>query len=161
MSETALYYTLSTVSQTLAGALGMLAAFLAIQTSALDAALRAEISEMESRHGPDPAVRPTSGSTAEMLGAWRVRLNTVRDSYSVLLLERGERLLRKKARILRTAARAFAWSAAVMGACFVGLATTPWLSCTRPRAWTAAAVAIAGGIACLVWYGKIVREALD
>jgi len=38
---------------------------------------------------------------------------------------------------------------------------TPWLSCARPRAWTVAAVAIAGGIACLVLYGWIVRDALD
>ena len=166
MSETALYYTLSTVSQTLAGALGMLAAFLALRVSALDTAIRSDLQQLEVQtQSVNPAVRPADGRTSTAWKGWRAWWGQYggdpSHAWKGQLIDRGERAEAVKAALLRQAKWAFAGSAAVMGSCFVGLAAAPWLSCVWLRAWAAAFVVIVGGMACLVWYGRIVREALD
>jgi hypothetical protein len=145
--DTALYYTLSTVSQTLAGALGMLAAFLAIRITALEAALRADLAELEARTaGPSVGVRPESGSVAETLAGWRLRFSTGDfergSSYGALLLRRAEQGQESKATLLREAQWAFILSAAVMVGCFVGLASTPWLGQVATRGASAAGLAL-------------------
>jgi hypothetical protein len=165
MSETSLYYTLSTVSQTLAGALGMLAAFLALRVAALEAVFRANISELETRSGMINAeVRPPSGGDADTLEGWRKHFSerdlTTGNSWNVQLFRRAERNLTAKRGLLRHAVLAFIVSATVMALCFVGLAITPWLSDSTSRAEAAAGFAVVGGIACLVGFGWIVRAAL-
>jgi len=73
--ETALYYTLSTLSQTLAGALGMLAAFLVLRVSSLDAIVlraarraRRATAHWVPKSAPNgslPSTRPSQSATGQ------------------------------------------------------------------------------------------------
>lgn len=159
--ETALYYTLSTVSQSLAGALGMLAAFLAIRVSSLDATVRSALDELERRRGIDLATRPVSGSVREALTGWRQRFEgTQGHDYDRQMLARAEHVQASRETLLRDATRAFVVSACVMGASLVGLAVSPWLGQSGWRAVPTFFVGIGGAILCLAWYGRIVTGAL-
>ena len=159
--ETALYYTLSTVSQTLAGALGMLAAFLALRVSVVDASIRAGLDELHKRTGALDLGK--GGSTHEAVEKWREWIAqphgalaaTIRDAF-----DRASWNQRLRDALLRGARRAFVTSAGVMAACFVGLAAAPWLGCSAWRGVPVFVLAIAGGVVCLVWYGRIVGAAL-
>ena len=82
-------------------------------------------------------------------------------SYVAGLFRRAEHSLKVRAGLLEQSKIAFVASAVVMGCCFIGLAATPWLGRSWPYAWTTATLAIVGGIACLVWYARIVQQALD
>lgn len=162
--ETALYYTLSTVSQTLAGALGMLAAFLALRVAALDSTINSELTDLERwTQTQAGAMRPRSGSVIDRLHGWRKRFGPgdfESDDGKVGMLLRAEESYQSRTVLLGQARSAFVASAVVMGSCFVGLALAPWLGCVALRGGSAAAVAIIGGVLCLVWYGRIVGTAL-
>ncbi len=159
--ENALYYTLSTVSQTLAGALGMLAAFLALRVSTLDTRIRERLRELfERTHALDLG----NCGAREALSAWGAWIASCRDPRAKSVLRAfgdAERDQQSRDRLLRGVRRALIASACVMGACFTGLASSPWLALAPGRAIGALCLAILGGVACLVWYGLIVRGALE
>lgn len=162
--ETTLCYTLSTVSQTLAGALGMLAAFLALRVSALDATIRGVLQELEARMGVLPAtMRPVGGSARETLRAWNQQVEQAGQGqgYAVQALAVANHALRSREGLLGATRGAFIVSGSVMGACFLGLALSPWLAVSPWGAIPAFVVAIVGGAGCLFWYGQIVRRALE
>jgi len=162
--ETALYYTLSTISQTLAGALGMLAAFLALRVSSLDATVRTALTELDQRAPGGPAVeaRPASGSVRETLSAWRRRFgDPLGGGYLITVLQQAEHLHQARETLLREARGALVVSACVMAICFVGLACTPWLGGDPWRAVPAFTMTIVAGAGCLLWYGRLVVRAFD
>jgi hypothetical protein len=162
LTDTALYYTLSTVSQTLAGALGMLAAFLALRVSALDGPIRDLRLWARLAY---PPLQPAAAQTEPLLTAAKAWFAANGGDpvhrHVGQTIDEAQRAYGARTTLLQQAKSAFAGSALVMGCCFVALACTPWLSSSEARAWTVAAVAIISGIACLVWYGRIVRAALD
>jgi hypothetical protein len=161
MESTALYYTFSTVSQTLAGALGMLAAFLALRAAALEGTFNAaarELERMTGRWGQQASLR----TRAELVSFWRSVLSAEQTGAGQhrAVLATAEAAHESRERMLAEARRAFVASAAVMAACFVALAMTPLLSRSAGVSVVALGLLILAAVACLYWYGRIVREAL-
>ena len=156
--ETALYYTLSTVSQTLAGALGMLAAFLVLRVSTLDMSIREAIGRLQDTTHIHP-----HGGNQEILRVFQeeVKRQPQGRGAAVLALAHADRALQTRAGLLGAARAAFTLSACMMGICFIGLASSPWLALAAWRAIPVVAFVILGGVGCLVWYGLIVRGALE
>jgi hypothetical protein len=164
MSENALYYTLSTVSQTLAGALGMLAAFLAIRVASLDATIQTDLEGLKRETGE--SYWPSLSGARDIAGiieAWDTHIKGMpglQTEARMSLLNRARSTLVLKTDLLEGAQRAFILSAIIMGVCFAGLAVTPWLGVVAERGETAGGLAVLCGVTCLVWYGRIVRAAL-
>lgn len=157
--ETALYYTLSTVSQTIAGALGMLAAFLALRVSALDADFNAAARELERSTG-QWGIQARYGKPADIINHWTHFLADSSASKNAVL-DTARRAHTGRRMLLLAARRVFVVSACVMSACFVGLASAPVLCHSLAVSVVALAVAILGGIRCLFSYARIVRDALE
>lgn len=158
--ETALYYTLSTVSQTLAGALGMLVAFLAIRAASLDATLKDALTELLDRAGADPRMRPASGSSSDLLRELDLLFGKTEDGWTKSTLLQAKHVHAMREALLSEARAAFVLSAVVMVACFAGLSCSPWIAGEFWRAVATLAAACVSGGGCLYTYGRLVLRAL-
>jgi hypothetical protein len=162
--ETALYYTLSTISQTLAGALGMLAAFLALRLSALHATIGDESETLQQRLGyVDPLSLPTP--TPDEIIRAHVRRFSAEElrrggSVGARVAQRAGDDVAARDFLIAAATRAFVISAYVMAACFVGLALAPAAGTSAALAILILAAAIAAAVFCLVLYGRLVLRSL-
>jgi hypothetical protein len=172
---TALYYTLSTISQTLAGALGLFAAFMIIRISAFNqliyermAELYAELNYADQTLGQARArgdakavfvfyrahqekARPTGGFGNPP----RMPLNASQE----LRLSEGEAMVQRKESLLRSVGYALVASAVTIAACFAGLALTP-VAGDGAVAVAALVVAVLLGAGCLSALVTIMIRAL-
>jgi hypothetical protein len=159
--ESALYYTLSTVAQTLAGALGMLAAFLAIRVAALDAIARDAIATVQRLPHPAVDMMALPVATDDAIDALEQRLPQEGAGAHRRWVAEAKQARSKRTKILSGARRAFVLSIVAMVGCFCGLAFTPWLRSCSPVAVLALAVAVLLSASCLRRYWFIVRDALE
>jgi hypothetical protein len=161
---TSLYYTLSTISQTLAGALGLFAAFMIIRIGAFNQLIHERMAELYAElnyadqalgqaraRGDAKAVfdfyrahqekaRPTGGFGNPP----RMPLNASQE----LRLSEGESMVQRKASLLRDVGYALLASAVTIAGCFAGLALTP-VAGDGAAAIGALAVAVLFGGGCL------------
>jgi hypothetical protein len=159
--ETTIYYTLSTISQTLAGSLAILAAFLAIRVSSLDATVRQALSELDRRAGGDNTEARATGGLREELKAWQRWLDGQQGvAHSHRVLATANQVQAAKDAVLDEARKVFVASTCVMVGCFIGLALAPSIAGSPFRTVSALVLTIGGGVGCLVWYGLMLGRTL-
>lgn len=141
----------------------MLAAFLVLRVSSLDAKVSAALLQLSAVASD---VHPADKGIAGAFEIIRARLPGMQQIHAApgwapQVLDQGERAYASRLGLLPAARKAFVISAALMVACFVGLACTPWLGHSKWRAAPTFVVAIVGGLVCLVSYGRLVAGALN
>ena len=175
--ETALYYTLSTVSQTLAGAMSLLAAFVVIRLSALDASITARVRYLYEFVGGDMTMLRESlkaDGGKKMLAWYRDQFdkevaaaaaehparganwNSRTESH----LAEGEAMQGTKERLVRHMVLALELTVAVIGFALLGLLLGPFLVSDSAAYWAVCGAAVTGAIATLALYVKLVRDVI-
>jgi hypothetical protein len=154
--EQAIYYTLSTIAQTLAGALAVLVAFVLFRMADLDRALVAGriplrrneayypmTWEMLAREGPE-AVRKFLADKATVTIP---DLEALEAAYRAMLTRSTlSPLLRGTVHI----------TASDIALCFVALPFAPRIACSRAATWGILGLAIGLGIICLLLYVSLI-----
>jgi hypothetical protein len=172
--DTSLYYTLSTIAQTLAGALGLLAAFMVIRLTAPNQLLRDHARQLYEA-GADNLVRSyyARGDHAALFAWYRARFEEVRakggtgnpprqflnPGQETVLTEAEQILATKSALVAQTRHALFASAAVILG-CFFSLATVHWLKTTPVMAAGIMILILGGATYCLWCYLRLLKKAL-
>jgi len=131
---TTLYYTFSTIAQSLAGAVGLLAAFVVLHLSQLNQRLQAEADLCKLSVGPNPAVQQraitlcNTGQMAEFWALCRENYQVVDASIRDSRLPWAETLLRERGLILDRLRRALMITAGAIVMSVAALSATPWIA---------------------------------
>jgi hypothetical protein len=156
MDAQALYYTLSTIAQTLAGALAILVAVVLFRFTMLRTLIE-EAKDTFRSYSADPAVYwPVVRDSGYDAMADRVR----DDTRSILHHNRDLRracdaavtAYRDWGRINTRLYLTLAATVTDMGLCFIALPVVPRISCSAPATWAALIVAVGLSLACLGLY---------
>lgn len=176
--DTALYYTLSTVSQTLAGAMGVLAAFVLIRLSALNSAIAERVRYLYENLQGDLHIYRESlgvGGGEKVLAQFRAQFDKeVKDSAAehrqreqgfnnrteAHLLE-GEAMLASRRRLLEDTTRSVIATVVVIGVALIGLLFGPALLVSPTLYWIVCGGAVVGAVGVLGWYIKLVKTAVS
>jgi len=173
--DTTLYYTFSTIAQTLAGALGLVAAFTVIRISAFNQLLHnhaddlyvsAEADEVVTRHyirGDKPALFKCYRAKHEEIKQRGGTGNPPQPYLNVrqeAILTESEAMLASKASLLADTGSALLVSVGVILACFLCLAVANWLKAVPMVAYASLVLVVAGAAYCLWSYVKLLRKAL-
>jgi hypothetical protein len=166
--DTALYYTLSTVAQSLAGAIGLLGAFalFALQNARQGAAEAAGWLSQHYPTGPSDRERFVQWYLAGDYGTMSegyTRLAAGGASYSWEFHSRLKRLQEETARgdgIRRAFPTALLWTAFTIGGAVLSLPTTPWVAALPPLRYGILSVAVLATVRCLWLYGRLVQAIL-
>jgi hypothetical protein len=175
--NTALYYTLSTISQTLAGALGLFAAFMIIRIDAFNKLIYERMTELYSELGfGDEGLTKAraSGNAKAVFAFYRGRQEKARPtggsghppqmplgrSQEDRLAE-GEAMVGRKQALLDRVGRALLANGLAIVSCFAGLGATPLIASRAAVAWVALVVAVLFGAGCIVALLCIMKRALS
>jgi hypothetical protein len=159
--ETALYYTFSTIAQTLASALGLLAVFLALRINAFNRVIYDNMHELQRRRQSDTSEVPEalmyfwSGDPYKFFKAVDVR-----DPYENRLVEASKDLLKRRSELLVLPKRVFVASAIVIIFSFIVLMTVPWVHDRTSIAVLLLLLGVAGATRCMIWYVQMILTAL-
>ena len=167
--DTALYYTFSTIAQTLAGALAILGAFLLSHLLRINAQLGQHLQELKSRYDekdtlPDLQELWVRGDAAALITYFTAdRLGILSNEFGDLRLDRARALFAHKSVLLTECKRVTAATVATMIASFVVLAITPWIGRIPGLLGAMVFFATCGlGISsagyCLIRYGRLARQ---
>lgn len=140
----ALFYSLSTIAQTLGGALGLLGAFLVFFLQDLDRRLYGVLDKVEQVYLKDYAGRSLAGllATADYAGAIQLARGSTLSTPTFLgLLEQADALLARRRTVLDATKSAVYVGMAVIFAALLGLCLTPQLC--HSGAWSSAALGLA------------------
>jgi hypothetical protein len=155
VDATTLYYTFSTIAQTLAGALAVLVAFTLFGLAKLDEAIRKGQAGLLDRYS-DPARR------------WQVLrvggLKGLEDDLGSVVTEPDKRVEYHEAHaaagqrpdVLSSLRWALAATVADIALCFIALPLTPTLAGRATLAWIMAGMAVVLGVACLWLYWRLI-----
>jgi hypothetical protein len=159
--ETALYYTLSTIAQTLAGTLAILVAVALFKLSSLGRVIEAGQEEMRARNVDPAQAWPvlSAGGFDALAHYLETELH-----WSGIRQHSPLRTASEKAHTAyqdwgRINGRLYATLGATvtdMGLCFVALPFTPRIACSRLAVWAVLVVAVGLGIACLGLYVRLI-----
>jgi hypothetical protein len=173
--DNTLYYTFSTISQTLAGALGLLAAFIIIRIGAFNLLLHDHARDLYESVGGDAIARQhyVRGDKPALFKWFRDRHEEVRkqdgtgnppqpflDAHHELVLTEAEAMLGRKAAVTKDTTRALFVSAIEIFACFAALAIAHWLKTIPCLAYILLVLILAGAASCLGLYVQLLRRAL-
>jgi hypothetical protein len=173
--DTTLYYTFSTISQTLAGALGLLAAFMVIRISAFNLLLHDHARDLYETAGGDEIARRhyVRGDKPALFKWYRDKHEEVRkqggtgnpprpflDTRQEAVLTEAEAMLASKAALTNGTAWTLLASVAVILACFLSLAIVHWLRTVPSVAHGFLVLILAGSAYCLWSYVQLLRKAL-
>jgi hypothetical protein len=154
VDATALYYTFSTIAQTLAGALAVLVAFSLFGLAKLDEAIERG--------------RGSVGGYKDWQKHWKALLADdvegfeksvgvrVDDASSRTRMHGAYVAADQRPRILDALRRALAATVADIALCFIALPVTPSLASRTILAWSTAGMAVAVGIVCLLLYWQLI-----
>jgi len=154
--EQAIYYTLSTIAQTLAGALAVLVAFVLFRMADLQRALAAGAAtlrrqeayypqswEMLAREGVE-AVRQFFVGKATLTPPDLEAMGAAHDAMLTL-------------NFLRPLLRGTVYLTAFdIGFCFLALPFTPWIACSRIATWSILPLAVGVGVICIALFVSLI-----
>jgi hypothetical protein len=157
-----LYYTLSTIAQTLAAAFGVLTAMVLVRLSTIQSALGTA----------KAAVRQTWGGNYErvwkalreggLAGLEKAEFNPLaQDALMQGRLQAGYEAWLEWGRLVLAIKDALIPTGVDIAVCFLALPAVPWLVSHPVYAWTTVVVAVAGAILCLVRYGRLITWLVD
>jgi hypothetical protein len=173
--DTTLYYTFSTISQTLAGALGLLAAFIIIRIGAFNLLLHDHAHDLYESVGGDAIARQhyVRGDKPALFKWFRDKHEEVKeqggtgnpprpflDTRLEAVLTEAEAMLTRKTTLTGGTIHALFASAFVILACFVALATVHCLKAIEPVAYGVLVSIVVGAAYCLCLYVWLLRRAL-
>jgi hypothetical protein len=174
--ETALYYTFSTIAQTLAGVLGLFAAFLALRINAFNHVIYERMHDLQQgkNWGSSELLGHFGrGDAPAFFGYFRGQFEEVKaqagtsdppqqvlDQGEAALLTQAEGLLERKAKLLRAAQRVIVASATVIIFSFIMLMNVPWVKDCTGIAVLLLFLGVAGAAGCVVWYVLMILTAL-
>jgi hypothetical protein len=176
MNETTLYYAFSTVSQTLGGVLGLVAAFVVIRLSGLSSEIASIVkdlresipldmyTEIYSPPDAEPSVdRGWLGQYSSFFRAWAAVRQAQAGAFSHQRrsLGRAVGLQQTRDRLICDTRVAIGLTSVVILIALVGIAAAPWLACSRWRGAPALVVTIGGTAACLALFWRAISRALD
>jgi hypothetical protein len=159
VDATALYYTFSTIAQTLAGALAVLVAFTLFGLAKLDEAIRKGQAELL-RYSQWPkrweALRAGGLKGLEDDVGTAVTQLDLRIAYHEASVSAGLR-----PGVLHALRIALAATVVDIGLCFIALPFTPNLASLPSLAWSTAGATITLGIVCLWLYWRLIAAMVD
>jgi hypothetical protein len=155
VADQTIYYTLSTIAQTLAGALAVLVAFVVLKLSALDGAIGNALYEIQSRHVAWDTIWAALGKSG-MEGMDKATGDAIRDQRLRSIYSGAEAAMRTRAPIVTALSWAVAASVIDIALCFVALPLTPKLLECPPWASRAVWGAVGLGIVCLLLYSWLI-----
>ncbi len=167
--DTALYYTFSTIAQTLAGVLAILGAFFLFHLIRINAQLGQHLQELKTRYDEKGTLLDLQelwvrGDASALITYFTAdRLGILNNEFGNLRLDRARALFDHKSILLTEIERVTAVTIATMIASFVVLAITPWIGRIPGRLGAAVFFATCGvGISsagyCLTRYGRLARQ---
>ena len=158
----ALYYTFSTIAQTLAGAMALLAAFLLYRLQTLNQSIEKDAERISI------ALAPYHGRAHEMLRGREYNELLKAAEYIPQGQARPEAesarlstLLRTKQNLLRRFKIALYLTASLITLSIAVLVATPYLSTFQLAVYTVFASGLIGFVACIVSYISVLRAAFD
>jgi hypothetical protein len=155
--ETALYYTLSTIAQTLAGALAILVAVVLFRFSTLGRVIEDGKAEMRARNIDPTQAWPVlrAGGFDALVDYLETKLNwsNVRNHGPLRTAsERAYTAYRDWGRINQRLYATLAATVTDMALCFIALPFTPRIACSAPGTWTVLILAVGLGLTCFGLY---------
>jgi hypothetical protein len=158
--ENALYYTLSTISQTLAAAIGLLAAFLILRLGSLDRQLDEHFHEL--RYADDPDLHEARGRRDF------ARVLSLVSEHEAQLTHAGRRyhfpaarnLVALRSKLVVSLRNYLLATALVIVVAVVGLAWAPEIASNRAGARALLVVEIFGVLLCFYGYVRLIIKAL-
>jgi len=160
----ALYYTFSTIAQTLAGAMALLAAFLLYRLQVLNRAIDSDAERISS------ALKPYHGRADEMLRSqeYVALLRAAEKGYFPQgnppvqqERERLTRLLHTKKSLMRRFKIALYLTAGLITFSIVALVATPQIMSSLALTYTIFALGLLGFVACMLSYIAVLQSAFD
>ena len=171
--DTALYYTFSTIAQTLAGVLGLLAAFLALRINAFNHVIYERMHDLHQRKNwtdSELLGHFWSGNAPAFFGYFKAKLeevnteegigNSLLDEGDKLLLTQADGLLERRKRLLREAKYVFLTSAVVIIFSFTVLMFVPRVYNRPGIPIRLLVLGVVGAAICVFWYVRIILNAL-
>jgi hypothetical protein len=174
--DTALYYTFSTIAQTLAGVLGLLAAFLALRINAFNHVIYQRMHDLQQRKNwtdSELLGHLWSGNAPAFFSYFRAKLEEVNteggignswqqvlDEGDKVLLTQADGLLERRGKLLQEAKYVVVTSAIVIIFSFTVLMVVP---CVYNRTGIPILLLVLGWVGaamCLIWYVRIILTAL-
>ena len=158
--ENALYYTLSTVAQTLAGALAVLVAFVVVRLGRLDDIIGHGEATLRSKGGPtDEALRILLDQGPEAMDVFykEKTSNTLKvgggwEAYTPAYQAGRDRPIIKQRLYV-----ALGFTVAAIVVCFIALPLTPWITCSRLAIGSTVFMAVGLGLLNLGLYVWLIR----
>lgn len=159
--ETTLYYTLSTIAQTLAGALAVLVAFVLFKLSGLDGAMHLAQYELQGQYGSDwrklwDALCAGGLEGLEKEAQAHVDHPRLRAAYQA-----GRIAFRMRPRITRRLYVALGFSVADIALCFILLPFAPALKCHPHLVALVLTLTVGLGIVCLLLYVWLIAAMVE
>ncbi|MGQ0442738.1 MAG: hypothetical protein ACT4OH_04725 [Methylophilaceae bacterium] len=163
--ENALFYTLSTIAQSLATAFALLGAFVLFRLQQLSASCDVAAAVVIKPYLPNSNARHllAIGQFAELVCYLNTQLPQQEARLQTHFYEATRnalvRSIAQRVSLLRQLIRAMLATGVVITSAVVGLAFTPKLALSPCTAYIAFAIAVLALIACLMLYGKIILKA--
>jgi hypothetical protein len=171
-----LYYAFSTISQTLGGVLGLVAAFVVIRISGISTEVAETVLRLQSglpfhqyKGGSDTQPDSDPGwlehysrlfATADKGAGEGGRGKDWAPEYRKMH-SRGVRLQAARTRLVSDTKCAIAWAAGVIVFSLLGIAAAPWLKTSWLRTYPAIAGGIGGTVVCLYLFWRTIVRALE
>jgi hypothetical protein len=170
--DTALYYTFSTISQTLAGALGLLAAFVITRAASLNdlIAERARQVHDSVQSTADAEKAYVDGDLGRYLEITRTRVGKsvgnmpnqrALDGNEERMLAAGEQAYNRRRRLIASTRGALVWSIGAILYSLAGLVATPFLTSFRLVAALLAVLGVFLAAWCLRAYWALLRTVMS
>ena len=173
--DNTLYYTFSTISQTLAGALGLLAAFMITRVSAFNHLIAERVKELYDWVGGEQDMMRNylHGNAEAVLHFYRTTHDRVKreggtgnptqpflNSRQEAQLIAAEGMIERKKKLLAGTRDSLLLSAATILFSLVCLIVTPYLHKHAAWTYTASVLGVAGAAVCMASYVKLIMIAL-
>jgi hypothetical protein len=160
--DNTLYYTLSTIAQTLAAAFGVLTAIVLVRLSTIQSALGTAKGAVRHTWGGNYVKAWNALREGGLAGLQKAEFNpAVQDALTQGRLQAGHEAWLEWGRLVPAIKDALIPTGADIAVCFLALPAVPWLVFHPVYAWTTMMVAVAGAILCLVRYGRLITWLVD
>jgi hypothetical protein len=155
--DNTLYYTLSTIAQTLAAAFGVLTAMVLVRLSTIQSTIGTAQAAVRHTWGSNFVKAWNALREGGLAGLQKAEFYPEReDALTQGRLQAGHEVWLEWGRLVPAIKDALIPTGADIAVCFLALPAVPWLVCHPVSAWTTVVVAVGGAILCLVRYGRLI-----
>jgi hypothetical protein len=158
VSENALYYTFSTIAQTLAAAFGILTAIVVVRLPTLENAVENAKAIILTHHGDANYETAWTALRQHGLSGYRAAGFRVEGHLVNMQLAVAHRAWVSWGKLISSVRLAMIPTGADIAACFLALPVVPWLAPKPTWAWTAVVLTVATAVLCIVSYGWLVTR---